>query len=149
MLLEAIVAQKEGPVDATGTRHSMAAFAPLMQSLLGALAVLCGFTHEEGYSNFELFHLDVDEAASILTVTGVCIEFLTNCHVLAERQVAMIYISIIWQHLLPVLPTTLPLFKVILFRTFSLVSGGVLWLTMAYRYRHVNIILFFVFSLLI
>lgn len=112
MLLEAVVAQKEGPLDATGTRHGLSAFAPLMQNLLGALSVLCGFTHEEGHTKFELFHVDVEEAESILAVTGVCIQFLTNCHVLPQHQVAMIYISIIWQYVLPGLPTSLPLFSV-------------------------------------
>lgn len=112
MLLEAILAQKEGPIDASGVRHGLAAFSPLLQYLLGALSVLCGFTHPEGHTHFELLRLDVEEAESILTVTGVCIQFLTNCQVLEQRQVAMIYISIIWQYLLPVLPSTLPLFSV-------------------------------------
>ena len=112
MLLEAILAQKDGPIDATGKKYGLDAFAPLLQNLLGALAVLCGFTHEEGRSQIELFRLDEDETESIMTVTGVCIQFLTNCHVMEERQVALIYISIIWQYLLPILPIKHDLFTV-------------------------------------
>jgi hypothetical protein len=112
MLLEAIVVQKEGPCDVFGNRHSISAFAPLLQNLLGALSVLCGFTHDEAHSNFDIFKIDEAEATSIMRMSLVCIEFLTNCQVLRERQVAVIHISIIWQHLLIVLPTTNPLFAV-------------------------------------
>lgn len=113
MLLEALVAQKQGPVDAAGTRHGLGAFAPLLQSLLGALAVLCGFTHgEEVHNNAELLKLDEGEVASILAVTGVCVVFLTNCGAMQERQVAMIYIAITWQYVLTLLPPCHPLLSV-------------------------------------
>ena len=112
MLLEAVLAQNDGPVDSAGKKHGMEAFAGLLQNLLGALSVLCGFTHEEGTSNFDFFKIDMDETVSIMSVTGVCIQFLSNCGILYRRQVAMIYISIIWQYLLPTLPVDQPLFAV-------------------------------------
>mmetsp|Transcript_20170 Transcript_20170/g.34002 ORF Transcript_20170/g.34002 Transcript_20170/m.34002 type:complete len:1156 (-) Transcript_20170:131-3598(-) len=109
-LTEAVVAQKQGPRDVAGVQYGLDSFAPLLQNLLGALSVMCGYTHDEGRSSFELFKLDADEAASIVSVTGLCIEFLTNCQALHIHQIAMIHVSIIWQYLLPVLQSNNALF---------------------------------------